>query len=93
MSNNANSDVVQSAKQIEALAKDIQDKLNNNEDILATANELSRNSLTFVFMVGALYEQKKSSQVSTKKTVKASVVKGPRNYHNVRNSLGQFARV
>ncbi len=84
------------AQQIENLARQVQNQLASGAAILPTANELVRNSSTFVFVLGEL-----SALESTKtggKKVKTTTVSNPsgtqsRNYHNVRDSLGRFTRV
>lgn len=53
---------------IESLAREVQNKIDLNTDILPTANELVRNNLTLVFALGEvsaselLNPQKKNSQ-------------------------------
>lgn len=81
------------AQQIETLARQVQDKLSQGDDPLATANELVRNSSTFVFVLGEMYALETSG-----KSVKTTTVSNPnntkaRNYHNVRDSHGRFTRV
>jgi hypothetical protein len=92
MSNTTRNDVKQLAATIEVLAKEVQSKLDSNGDFLATANELVRNNLTFVFTLGEFYALQ---QVGTNKTVTAKTVSNPSktaNWHNVRDSLGRFAK-
>lgn len=83
------------AQNIENLAKQVQNQLASGTTDLVTANELVRNSSTFVFVLGEL-----SALESTKgsKKVKTTTVSNPsgtvnRNYHNVRDSLGRFTRI
>jgi len=64
-------DVKQLAEKIEVLAKDVQSKLDTNGDWLGSANELTRNNLTFVFTLGEYFALQ---QVGSTKTVKATSV-------------------
>lgn len=87
-------DVKQFAEKIEALAKEVQVKLDNGGDFLSVANELVRNNSTFVFTIGEVYALEQSGAA---KVVKAKVVSNVnstsganRNYHNVRDSHGRF---
>lgn len=92
MSNTTRSDVKQLAANIEALARDVQSKLDNNGDFLGAANELVRNNLTFVFTLGEFYALQSAGTNS--KTVQAKPVSNPSgtaNWHNVRDSRGRFA--
>jgi hypothetical protein len=88
-------DVKQLAESIEALAREVQSKLQNNGDFLASANELVRKNLTMVFTLGEVYALE---QMGTGKAVKATVVSGPAsphahaNWHNLRDSRGRFAK-
>ena len=81
-------DVKRLAQQIENLAREVQSKLDSGSDYLATANELVRNSSTFVFSLGELsvFEQ------SSKKKVTAKTVHYNPNYHNVRDIYGRFTK-
>jgi hypothetical protein len=84
------------AQQIETLARQVQDSLAQGRDPIGLANELVRNSSTFVFTLGEMYALEESNKGSNK--VKTTVVSNPnntsaRNYHNVRDSLGRFSRV
>jgi len=82
--------VKQLAANIEALARDVQSKLDTNGDFLGAANELVRNNLTFVFTLGEFYALQTSG-----KAVKATPVSNPSatsTWHNVRDSRGRFAR-
>lgn len=86
-------DIKQYAEKIEALAKEVQSKLDSGADYLPVANELVRNSNTLVFTIGEVYAIEHMS--STPKKVKATIVKAgnvARNYHNVRDSHGRFTR-
>lgn len=93
MSTTTRNDVRQLAEKIESLAKQVQDKLNNNSsDLLPTANELVRNNLTFVFALGEIYALE---QVGGGKPVKAKVAKASNKsakWHNVRDSFGRFTK-
>lgn len=86
------------AQQIESLARQVQAQLSTGGDLLPTANELARNSSTFVFVLGELSGLEQTSKGGSKK-VQTTVVSNPsntnvsRNYHNVRDSLGRFTRV
>lgn len=94
MYNTTRNDVKKLAQQIEALAREVQSKLDSGSDVLSTANELVRNNTTFVFALGEIYALEQSGAV--KKTVTATTVSNPnntsRNYHNVRDRSGRFAR-
>ena len=84
------------AQQIENLAREVQTKLSNGGDPLAVANELVRNSSTFVFVLGEMYALEQTGK--TGKSVKATTVSNPNatksNYrHNVRDASGRFKRV
>lgn len=88
-------DIKQLAQQIENLAQQVQVNVDQGKDIIMVANELVRNSSTFVFTLGEMYalEQTKGS-----KRVKTTTVSNPnntvsRNYYNVRDSSGRFVRV
>jgi hypothetical protein len=80
------------AQQIEDLARQVQDAISRGTDPISLANELVRNSSTFVFTLGEMYALEESG-----KKVKGTTVSNPnktnRNYHNVRDSLGRFTRV
>ena len=92
MSNNARADLKQFAQQIETLAKEVQIKLDNGGDFLSVANELTRNNLSLVFVLGEVCALEQAGSV---KKVKATTVSNPngtpRNYHNKRDSRGRFA--
>lgn len=89
MSNTTRNDVKQLAATIEALARDVQAKLDSNGDFLTAANELTRNNLTFVFTLGEFY----ALQTAGGKTFQATPVSNPNGtWHNVRDSRGRFAR-
>lgn len=93
MSNTSRNDVKQLAQKIESLAKEVQIKLDTNDDVMTVANELTRNNLTFVFALGEVYALEHAT--STKKSVKATTVSNPngtsRNYHNLRDNRGRFS--
>lgn len=88
-------DVKTHIQQIEALAKDVRDKLDSNGDFMDTANELVRNALTLVFDLGSFYT---TQQSGTNKAVAGTVVSNPSgtsrysNYHNLRDNRGRFIR-
>lgn len=90
-SNTVRNEVKQLAQQIETLAHEVQVRIDAGNDPLTVANELARNSSTFVFVLGEMYALE-----STGKKHKATTVSNPsgtpRNYHNVRDSLGRFTR-
>lgn len=82
-------DVKSFAKQIETLAKTVQDNIDNGSSFLATANELVGKCTTLVFTLGEVYAVEQSS-MKTKSTVSR---KSNSNYYNVRDNKGRFARV
>jgi hypothetical protein len=85
-------DVKQLVKNIENLAKEMQSKLDGTSDLLTVANELVRNSLTFVFALGELsvLEQPSVSKGKSMTVVKAA---SKPNYHNKRDKSGRFVSV
>jgi len=91
-SNTVRNEVKQVAQQIEALAREVQARIDAGTDPLMVANELARNSSTFVFVLGEMY----ALGQSTGKKVKATTVSNPnntsRNYHNLRDAQGRFTR-
>ena len=94
--NTVRNDIKQIAQQIESLAQQVQTALDQGKDIIGTANELVRNSSTFVFALGEMFALETVGKSGKK--VKATAVSNPsnttsRNYHNVRDSLGRFKRV
>jgi hypothetical protein len=98
-SNTVRNEVSKLAQQIEALARQVQDKISQGSDPLGVANELARSSSVFVFALGEMYALEEMSK-TTGKTVKVTTVSNPNNtarsksnYHNVRDSLGRFTRV
>lgn len=92
MNTSTRQDVRQLAATIESLAQQFQQKLDANQVDLATANELVRNSQTFVFALGGVYNLEQAGPGG--KTVVATKVKAPNsNYYNVRDSKGRFSRV
>src|SRR5271166_2681358 len=101
MSNTSNvrNDIKQLAQQIESLAQQVQITVDQGKDPIALANELARNSSTFVFTLGALYAlEQKNGKSKSKTTVTATTVSNPnntvsRNYYNTRDSSGRFVRV
>jgi hypothetical protein len=99
MSNiNVRNAVSQIAQQIESLARQVQDKLAQGKsaqggDLIGVANELVRNSSTFTFALGELFALEDSSGKKVQATAVSNPSGTPRNYHNVRDSLGRFRRV
>lgn len=92
MNTTTRNDVKQIAANIQALAQQFQNNVDNNGDILGVANELVRNSQTFVFALGEVYALEQVGS-TTGKTNKATQVKaGNPNYHNVRDNRGRFTR-
>lgn len=91
MSNTTRNDVKQLAANIENLAKEFQSKLDSNGDFLTTANEIARNSQTFVFTLGEFYALQRTG---SKKAVAATSVHNPNktNWHNLRDSHGRFKK-
>ena len=90
-------DVRHFAQKIEALAKEVQAKLDSGQDFLNVANELVRNNSTFIFTIGEVYALEQTGNKSVKaKVVKAQAVNGSaakHNYHDVRDSRGRFLKV
>jgi hypothetical protein len=76
MSNNntdtARNELNKYAQQIENLAKQVQTQLTQGASVLMTANELVRNSSTFIFVLGEL-----SALQASGKQVQATVVSNP----------------
>lgn len=64
-------EIKQIAQNMETLAREVQVRLTADNDILDIANELVRNSSTFVFTLGEHYALK---QVGSSKTRKGTVV-------------------
>lgn len=91
-SNVVRNELTKYAQQIETLAREVQKELASGGDPLAVANELVRNSSTFIFTLGEMYALESSG-----KQVKAQAVSNPnqtaRNYHNKRDAFGRFTRV
>jgi hypothetical protein len=89
-------EIKQLARTLETLAQQIQSKLDQGDNIMPLANELARNSSTFVFTLGGLYMlETNTGKTVTAKTVSRSTTPSSRNYtnnHNVRDSLGRFTR-
>lgn len=92
-SNPVRNSVIQIARQIETLAKQVQDKLAQGGDLIGVANELVRNSSTFTFALGEMFALEESGKKVKATTVSNPSGTKPRNYHNVRDSLGRFTRV
>jgi hypothetical protein len=93
-STDTRNEIKQLARTLETLAQQIQSKLDQGDNIMPLANELARNSSTFVFTLGGLY----ALETNTGKTVTAkTVARSPRpkssysHNHNVRdNRTGRF---
>lgn len=90
MSDTARNNVKQLTANIEALARDVQSKLDNGSDFLVAANELVRNNLTLVFTLGEFYALQQTGSTKTVKGTKVSA--GTSSYHNVRDSRGRFCK-
>lgn len=92
MYNTNRNDVKQLAEKIETLAKEVQSKLDNGHDCLMAANELVRNSATFVFTLGEVYALEQSG---ANKKVKVKTVSNPNQTLRAyaRDSLGRFSKV
>ena len=80
-------DVKKLAQQIENLARDIVTKVDQNMDILASANELVRCNATFVFTLGEVHALENMSKTNTGS---ATAKVKSQNYHNMRDSRGRF---
>lgn len=91
MSNTARNNVKQLAANIENLAKEFQLKIENGEEFLSTANEIARNSQTFVFSLGEFYALRQSG---TNNAMTGTKVKGGTNtnWHNLRDNRGRFKK-
>lgn len=85
-------DVKQLVKNIENLAKEMQTKLDGTSDLLTVANELVRNSLTFVFALGELSVSEQPSVVKGKSMTVVKASNKP-NYHNKRDKSGRFVSI
>lgn len=82
-SDSVRNEIKQAAQTMETLAHEIQVRLESGTDILALANELVRNSSTFVFSLGEMYALERvstSRKTKSKSTVSAST-------HNYRHNL------
>ncbi len=82
--NNTRSEIKQLARTLETLAQQIQTQLDAGGNIMPLANELARNSSTFVFTLGGLYmlETNTGKTVSAKTVSTKTVSRSPRNYTN-----------
>jgi hypothetical protein len=93
MHSTTRNEVKQLAQTLENLAHEVQVLLDSGANILGVANELARNSSTFVFTLGSMYAEDLGF-VSSKKTkarsASTSSTVSSRNFHNVRDSLGRF---
>jgi uncharacterized protein YoxC len=95
MQNSTRNEVKQLAKTMESLAHEIQVLLDSGANILGVANELARNSSTFVFTLGGMYALDELGSTSSKVAAKGGSAVKPQHtsrYHNVRDSLGRFTR-
>ena len=70
-------------KKIEKLAKDVQEKIDSNEDYLPMARELTKEQLTLIFTLGEVYALEKT---------KVTVVKPTKSFYNVRDKSGKFCK-
>jgi hypothetical protein len=77
-------DVKVFVKKIEKLAKDVQEKIDSNEDYLPMARELTKEQLTLIFTLGEVYALEKTSKVT--------VVKPTKSFYNVRDKSGKFCK-
>jgi len=106
-SNEVRNELSKLAQQIEALAKQVQSTLSQNGDPVALANELFRNSSTFVYTLGGMAAlEGRMLLTSVGRPVQSTVVSNPnntatgpskaryRNNYSVRDSkTGRFTRV
>lgn len=96
MHNTTRNEVKQLAQTLESLAHEIQVRLEVGDGILDIANELARNSSTFVFTLGSMYalDELGNITISTKKKSRLTTpsISVHPNFHNVRDSRGRFAR-
>ena len=90
--NTIRNEVNRLAQAIENLARQVQDKLASGADLIGPANELVRNSSTFTFTLGEMYALEESGK-KVKVTTVSNPSGTPRNYHNVRDSLGRFKKI
>lgn len=95
MNNPNRNDVKQVASVIENLARQVQEKADSGSDLIALAEELVRNNVTFIFTVGEVFALERAGLVG--KTVAATTVSNPNktvrnysNHHKVRDSRGRF---
>jgi hypothetical protein len=78
--------------QIETLAQQVGQKLEKDEVVVDTANELVSSTVAFTFHLGHLYGFDKATAkpaVKAARAVKPASFKSPR-YHNTRDSKGRF---
>jgi hypothetical protein len=92
-SNVVRNELTKYAQQIESLAREVQNRLATGGDPLSVANELVRNSTTFVFTLGEMYALESNSGKQVKAKSVSNPNQTPRNYHNKRDALGRFTRV
>lgn len=94
MQNSTRNEVKQLAKTMESLAHEVQILLDSGANILGVANELARNSSTFVFTLGSMYALDELGSTlgsaTTSSKIRAKGTGSARNFHNVRDSLGRF---
>lgn len=92
--NNTRSEIKQLARTLETLAQQIQTQLDAGGNIMPLANELARNSSTFVFTLGGLYmlETTPGKTVSTKTVARSTRPKSSyNNNHSKRDPrTGRF---
>lgn len=91
MYNTSKNDVKKLALNIEALAKELQEKIDKGENFLLVCNELVRNASTITFTAGEVYAMEQLDK--NKSTKKVLPLSSSKHYHNVRDSLGRFKRV
>ncbi len=94
MNNLTRNEVKQLATQISILAKQVADKLENQEAlnaVILTANELVKNTSTFTFTLGSLYQEASVDTTSTPVANKPKVKYNKFNYYNKRDSKGRFS--
>lgn len=83
------SEIKQLVAQIEKLAHKVANEIDNGKmtDVLTAANELVKNSTTFTFVLGSLYNAEQQPSTGTK-VKNASMVR--KNYYNIRDQYGRF---
>lgn len=73
------------ALKVENLARDLQLKVENDDDYLTAASDLTKSQMTLVFALGEVYGANKVVKTAAK------VVKSG-NYHNLRDKSGRFCK-